>query len=61
MSDNPDLENIDFENRIASLFIESAKNPEKIVKLRLLFDESEKRLMPSGRIERKDIRVSKKS
>lgn len=56
MSDKPNIEDTDFENRIKSLFLEKDKNIEKIFKLKSLYEESEKILIPSGRIERKDVK-----
>ena len=56
MQDGQNTNNTDFENQIKSLYLERGKHDKKIAKLKCIFEKSEKSLMHTGRIERKDIK-----
>lgn len=56
MQDSQNTNNPDLENQIKSLYLTSPKNDEKIEKLTYIYHKSEKSLMPTGRIERKDVK-----
>ncbi|WDF65467.1 pentapeptide repeat-containing protein [Flavobacterium sp. KACC 22763] len=58
MQDSRSTKNPDLENQIKSLYLNSGKekDDEKIAKLTSIFEKSEKSLMHTGRIERKDVK-----
>jgi len=63
MQENQNTDNPDLENQIKSLYLTpgNEKHVEKIKKLTDIYHESEKSLIPTGRIERKDVKFFSKN